>query len=342
MKSMGRILVDLADTRISAIEADILKHPAVAGVVLFTKNFQNPEQLRELTAQIRAINGNLLITVDHEGGRVWRFKNGFTIMPAMRLIGRLYDHDTEEACTLAYNVGWIVASELLSYGIDLSFTPVLDLDKEVSTIIGDRAFHHNPETVAVLAKALIAGMQAAGMQATGKHFPGHGGCTLDSHLTSVTDDRILATLWAEDMVPFTSCHSHLGAIMSAHVTYPAVDSLPATYSRFWLQNMLREKIGFKGAIVSDCLSMQAAVIVESLPQRMSKAFEAGCDLLILCQQPRDHLLDALNWTEIPAADRETEARIRQLRGNFALKSWEKPKPEIGVLWELSNASSETQ
>lgn len=339
----GRVLIDLDSTQISPIETELLTHPAVAGVVLFTKNFHNPSQLRDLTAQIRATNPDLLITVDHEGGRVWRFKTGFTLIPAMRLLGHLYDNDPTEACTLAHNIGWILASELLSFGIDLSFTPVLDLDQGLSTVIGDRALHSDPKIVGILAKALISGLKAAGMQATGKHFPGHGGSALDSHLTAVTDTRTLATLRAEDLVPFTERHTELGAVMTAHVTYPTVDPAPATYSSFWLQTMLREQIGFQGAIISDCLSMQAAATTTTptampMLDRLHRAFNAGCDLAILCQQPREALLQTLEQLQIKdkkQAEAATQTRIAALKGNFALKAWEKSKPEIGLLWAVS-------
>jgi len=330
---LGPLMIDLAGTELLPIEIEFLTNPAVGGIILFERNFANPNQLKQLVSDIRHHAPNLLIAVDHEGGSVWRFQEGFTKLPAMRLIGELYDQDPQEGLRYAETAGWILASELLSYGIDLSFTPVLDLDHQLSTVIKDRAFHSQSDKVTPLAKALILGMRNAGMKATGKHFPGHGGCRMDSHHSMTTDERALDTLWQQDLQPFIQLHPELGSIMTAHVSYPHIDPAPATYSPFWLQTLLREKIGFSGAIISDCLSMKGAALEPQPIQRIHRALSAGCDLLILCQQSREILQDTLSLCQFPP-NPAREQRLADLHGDFAFKSWEKPKPTLGQLWEL--------
>lgn len=327
----GPVWIDLDGPMLLPLEKILLQHPLVGGVVLFTRNFQNPDQLRALIQNIRSLAPELILAVDHEGGRVWRFREGFTHIPAMRTVGQLFDRNLKKSLQTAEHIGWILASELLAYGIDLSFTPVLDIDNQISTVIGDRAFHADPHVVATLGKALIKGMKAAGMRAVGKHFPGHGGCVPDSHTSTAVDTRPFNELSEKDLLPFAQLSPHLSGIMTAHVRYPAIDPLPATYSTHWLQAVLREKIGFKGAVFSDCLSMTAAAIYPDLKERITHALSAGCDVAILCQQSRETLLEVLSG--LPQALGTTaisKRRRRSLRGNFDKKSWEKPKPKVSV------------
>jgi beta-N-acetylhexosaminidase len=327
----GPIWIDLDGPTLLPLEKILLQHPLVGGVVLFTRNFQNPDQLHALIQNIRSLSPELILAVDHEGGRVWRFREGFTHIPAMRTVGQLFDRNPKKSLQTAEHIGWILASELLAYGIDLSFTPVLDIDNQVSTVISDRAFHANPSVVATLGKALIKGMRAAGMRAVGKHFPGHGSCAPDSHTSTVTDLRCFNDIWEKDLLPFAQLSPQLSGLMTAHITYPAVDSLPATYSKYWLQSVLREKIGFKGAVFSDCLSMTGAAIYPDLGDRINHALSAGCDIAMLCQQSRETLLEIL--TGLPqnlGINPVSKRKRRALRGNFTKKSWEKPKPKVNV------------
>ena len=327
----GPVWIDLDGPMLLPLEKILLQHPLVGGVVLFTRNFENPDQLHALIQNIRSLAPDLILAVDHEGGRVWRFREGFTHIPAMRAVGHLFDRNAKKSIQTAEHIGWILASELLAYGIDLSFTPVLDIDNQVSTVIGDRAFHADPNTVAILGKALIKGMRAAGMRAVGKHFPGHGGCAPDSHTSAVTDPRDFNDIWEKDLLPFTQLAPQLNGIMTAHITYPAIDPIPATYSTHWLHNILREKIGFKGAIFSDCLSMTAAAVYPDFGDRITHALSAGCDIVMLCQQSRETLLEVLSG--LPknlGISTASKRRRRALRGNFDKKSWEKPKPKVSV------------
>jgi beta-N-acetylhexosaminidase len=322
----GPMMIDLEGTTLAASERELLQHPRVGGVILFTRNYQGIDSLKQLIKEIReAAKKPILISVDHEGGRVWRFKEGFTKLPAAKLYGEMYEQDPAAGLTLARNAGWTMAAELLDCGIDLSLTPVLDLDKGESEIIGDRAFHRDPHIVAKLAKAFIEGMNQVGMSATGKHFPGHGGCALDSHIAQPVDARSLEVLLADDIIPFQILHSSLGAIMPAHITYPAVDSVPAGFSNRWLQEILRNKIGFQGAIISDCLSMKGAAIGGDFVVRARMAIDAGCDMVILAQQDRSvvaWVLDNLGRD----ANAASEKRLSAMAGKFHSEARKSPKP----------------
>src|SRR5690606_4942334 len=249
---LGPVMVDVAGHILTDAERDMLRHPLVGGVILFARNYQSPEQLKALTAAIRAVRTPaLLIGVDHEGGRVQRFREGFTCLPPMRSIGRLYDRDPALALHLARATGLVLAAELRAHGVDFSFTPVLDLDFGCSRVIGDRAFHSRPDAVAQLAGALIEGLGLLGMGAVGKHFPGHGGCEADSHVAIPVDRRSLAEIEQNDMQPFKALFARgLTAVMPAHVIYPEVDAQPAGFSRRWLQDILRGQLGFDGMIFS--------------------------------------------------------------------------------------------
>lgn len=282
----GRAIIDLAGLEMSAAEAQLLRDPQVGGVILFTRNYESPAQLRALTASIRALRDPaLLIAVDHEGGRVQRFRDGFCAIPAMRTLGRLWDREPGQARAAARDCGLVIASELRQCGVDLSFTPVLDLDAGVSTVIGTRAFHADPRAVCELAAALVEGLAEGGMAACGKHFPGHGHVAADSHVAIPVDDRELALIEATDLVPFRRLVSAgLAAIMPAHVIYPKVDQAPAGFSKVW-HRLLRQGLGFDGIAFSDDLSMEGAKAGGTVEERARAALEAGCDMLLLCNDP---------------------------------------------------------
>ena len=303
MTTLGRgpVFLDVEGCALSAAERERLLHPLAGGVILFTRNYDSPAQLCALTAAIRALRTPpLLIAVDHEGGRVQRFRQGFTAIPALRTLGEQWDGDLAAAARVATRLGWTLASELRAHGIDFSFTPVLDLDYGRSAVIGDRALHRNPNAVAHLACALVAGLRVGGMPAVGKHFPGHGHVAADSHLEIPVDDRSFDAIAAADLVPFGALVEHgLEAIMPAHVIYPAVDASPAGYSRVWLREILRGTLGFDGLIFSDDLGMAGAQGAGDLVARADASLTAGCDMVLACNDfaAADDLL--ANWKPAP-------------------------------------------
>lgn len=333
-------MVDLAGTQITTEEQDMLKHPLVGGVILFSRNFQSREQLEDLVIQIKAVRKpSLLLAVDHEGGRVQRFREGFTLLPPVGDLGRLYDTNPHSAKALAENIGWLMAKEVLAVGIDFSFAPVLDLDRGISTVIGDRAFHHDPQAVVDLAGSYIRGMARSGMTATGKHFPGHGRVVEDSHHALPVDQRSYDQIAAEDLIPFARLiHFGLGAIMPAHIIYENVDANPAGFSEFWIKEVLRNQLGFRGTIFSDDLSMKATYCMGDFGERALKAIHAGCDMVLICNdhQAVGTVLQALrNHKSEPAS---IMRRMRMVGRSFLKwdhlvkdSKWKKAVQDVEVL-----------
>ena len=281
--SLGPLMVDIAGTELSAEDVRVLSHPMVGSVLLFTRNYSNPRQIAALTAAIRALRTpHLLIAVDHEGGRVQRFREGFTRLPAARLLGRRFDEDRRDALALAQSVGWLMASELRAVGVDFSFAPCIDLDYGVSEIIGDRAFHSDPDSVAALAVATLSGMREAGMAAIAKHFPGHGAVVADSHIALPVDRREFADL-EPDIRPYRPLiDNNIPGIMAAHVVFPAVDALPASLSKRWITGVLRGEMGFHGCVFADDLTMAGAAAFGDVMARVELSLDAGCDVLPIC------------------------------------------------------------
>ena len=311
--ALGPVMVDLKGVEMDAAEREMLRHPLVGGVLLFTRNYESPEQLEALMAEIHAVRTpRLLIAVDHEGGRVQRFRSGFTRLPSAASYGRIYQDDPKAGVRMAELAGWLMAAELRAVGIDFSFAPVLDLDRSLSTVIGDRAFAGDPESVVQLARGFIHGMGRAGMAATGKHFPGHGGVVGDSHLELPVDDRPYDTIELEDLVPFERLAGELAGVMPAHVIYSRVDERPAGFSPLWIREVLRGRLGFQGVVFSDDLSMAGAAYAGGYGDRARMALEAGCDMVLVCNNPDGaaETLDALAGFEEPAS----QMRLVRLHG----------------------------
>jgi beta-N-acetylhexosaminidase len=328
---LGPVIVDVAGTVLTPEEKTRLLHPLVGGVILFTRNYESPEQLVKLTGEIHALRQPpLLISVDHEGGRVQRFRDGFTSLPPMRELGVLWDEDRLEAKRLAQQTGYVLAAELRACGVDLSYTPVLDIDHGNSSVIGNRAFHSNPLAVTELALGLIHGLREGGMSSVGKHFPGHGHVRADSHHEMPIDTRTLGEIEASDLEPFRRLIDNgLGAIMPAHVVYPDVDDKPAGFSRRWLEEILRGRLRFDGMIFSDDLSMEGARSAGSIVERAQAAFDAGCDMVLVCNDPAsaDRLLAGLDY-RMPAT---SLARIARIHGRGGAESLKKLKRDARYL-----------
>lgn len=300
--TLGPLMLDVEGLALSKGDVDRLRNPLVGGVILFSRNFADPDQLRELVASIRALRfPELLVAVDQEGGRVQRFREGFYPLPPLRFLGHQYDLDSERGRRLAFQAGWLMAAELLDVGIDFSFSPVVDLDYGMSEVIGDRSFHRNPEVVAILAAAHMQGMRRAGMVAVAKHFPGHGHVLADSHLHLPVDQRTLDEL-ADDLLPYERLIAQgVHGIMVAHVRYPQVDPEVASLSRYWMKTVLRERAGFRGVVFSDDLSMRALAEVGDMPTRARRSLEAGADMVLICNDPAaaDAALDDLRGYQDP-------------------------------------------
>jgi beta-N-acetylhexosaminidase len=309
-------MIDIAGTTLSALDRARLRHPLVGGVILFSRNYESPAQLQALCAAIHDLRApRLLIAVDHEGGRVQRFRSGFTPLPAMRGLGEWWTKEPTVAIEATRAIGYVLAAELRALGVDLSFAPVLDLDWGNSGVIGNRAFHGRPEAVTALAGALIDGMHAAGMACCGKHFPGHGWVSADSHLAIPVDEREPLAL-AVDMLPYRQLP--LDAVMPAHVIYPQVDARPAGFSPVWLAK-LRQEIGFAGVVFSDDLSMEGASVAGGVIARAEAARSAGCDMLLICNAPQAVGEVLAHWQ--PPPEPRGAARIARLLPDRPAMSW---------------------
>jgi beta-N-acetylhexosaminidase len=310
---MSPIILDLIGLELSSEEREILKHPQVGGIIFFSRNYESPKQLKELIAQIRYCSKQrLLLTVDQEGGRVQRFLSGLTPLPPLGKIGQLYEEDPTQATYLAEIHGWLMASELLDLEIDLSFAPVLDLNNNLNQVIGTRSFHANPTVVTKLARAIIQGMHNAGMCAVGKHFPGHGSVTSDTHTHFTIDARDYKTIETSDLIPFAQLSPYLGGIMASHIVYNEVDPLPCGFSSFWLQTILRKNLKFSGVIFTDDLSMQAVQTIGSISERIQLALHAGCNGLLICNNRKDATA-ALEYLEsFPQLIKSSEKCLQKL------------------------------
>lgn len=322
VQTPGPVMLDVAGHRLTAPERDRLAHPLTGAVILFARNYDNPQQLAELTQEIHeARNEPLLIAVDHEGGRVQRFRDkGFTHLPSMRDLGRYWERKPLQAMRAATEIGYVLAAELRACGVDFTFAPVLDLDYGVSTVVGTRAFHRDPRVVAMLARALIQGLSLAGMHSCGKHFPGHGFVDADSHVAIPVDERDLEQILSEDAMPYSWLGAPvLSAVMPAHVIYPKVDACPAGFSQVWVQQILRQRLQYDGVVFSDDLTMQGASVAGDITARATAALHAGCDMVLVCNRPdlADTLLASLATTISPGS----VARIRGLKPAQPFMDW---------------------
>ena len=310
----GPVMLGVDGLALTGADRARLADPVVGGVILFARNYGNPLQLRALTAEIHALRDPpLLIAVDHEGGRVQRFRTGFTAIAAMRTLGARFDEDPAAARDDAFGAGMTIARELRMHGVDFSFAPVLDLDHGTSTVIGDRALHGDPEVVAQLGAAVVAGLHAGGCAAVGKHFPGHGYVVADSHVDTPVDERPLDELLALDLVPFARVSAAgLDGIMPAHVVYPAIDARPAGFSSVWIGDVLRERLGFEGLVFSDDLEMAGAQAAGDIVARADAAVAAGCDMVLACNDfgAMEDLLS--RWQ--PPANPRLAARTAAMQG----------------------------
>jgi beta-N-acetylhexosaminidase len=282
--SLGPVMLDIEGLSLTPADRDLLREPAVGGVILFSRNYESPEQLIDLVAEMRALRSPpLIVAVDHEGGRVQRFREGFSAIPPMRRIGREYSRDTVAAEELARRAGWLIGSELRSVGIDLCFAPCVDLDWGVSEIIGNRSFHRRPEVVGELAAAFSRGLRSAGMAAVAKHFPGHGAVVADSHLKLPVDRREYGDV-LDDMRPYDKLIGNglIAGVMTAHVVYRGLDEMPASFSNYWIQQELRSRLGFDGAVFCDDLSMKATRDYGPMATRARLALDTGCDMVLVC------------------------------------------------------------
>jgi beta-N-acetylhexosaminidase len=330
-------MIDLRGPRLTASEKERVSNPLVGGVILFSRNFEDRPQLRALTQAIRAARQPPpLIAVDQEGGRVQRFRAGYTALPPLRWLGREYDRDPDGARHLAFTCGWIMASELIADGIDFSFAPCVDLDWGMSAVIGDRALHQSPEAVGALALSYVQGMHSAGMAAVAKHFPGHGGVAADSHVAQPEDRRSYAEL-QDDLAPYRLLIDHgLQGVMVAHVRFPAVDARIASLSPRWIGQELRASLGFGGAVFSDDLSMAAAAVAGPVTERVRQTLEAGADMAVVCNDPdaAGEALAALSGYVDPAA----HARLVAMRARPAQAAGElRERPE----WQRATAQLTT-
>jgi len=341
----GPLMLDLVGTTLMPDERKLIQHPNVGGLIFFARNFESKAQLMDLVSEIKALRPSLLLAVDQEGGRVQRLQEGFTKIPPMQAFGRFYEERPSEALELAKECAWLMAAEVLACGIDFSFAPVLDVDDEHCKVIANRAFSPKPESVAALGKAFIAGMREAGMASTGKHFPGHGNVEGDSHLELPVDPREFVEVMAHDGASFNALMPDgMDAVMPAHILFPKVDSQPVGFSSHWLKKVLRTQLGFQGVIFSDDLSMAGALGAGTYSQRAALALEAGCDMVLACNN-REGALEVLSWLE--ANEPEPSDRLSSMLANKTLswselecsERWLTVVPKLKVLSERYLAST---
>ncbi|OWW19405.1 beta-N-acetylhexosaminidase [Noviherbaspirillum denitrificans] len=339
-QQLGPVMLDVVGTVLSDDDIRRIQHPLTGGVILFARNYEDRKQLVALTRAIHDVRPGVLIAVDHEGGRVQRFRtDGFTRLPAMRKLGELWDADVLASIKAATDVGFVLAAELRACGVDLSFTPVLDLDYGASGVIGDRAFHRDPRVVSVLAKSLNHGLTLAGMANCGKHFPGHGFVKADSHVDIPVDERSLKEILADDAAPYGWLGLGLAGVMPAHVIYPKVDKNPAGFSKKWL-SILRRDFGFQGVIFSDDLSMEGASVAGGVVDGANAALAAGCDMVLICNSPdkADELLQGLKVKATPAS-KASASRIAALVPQSSAMHWEDLQDD--PRYRASKATAET-
>lgn len=333
LHTFGPVMLDLGGPSLTRAERTLLQAPGVGGVILFARNVETAHQVRALCDAIRRERPGLLIAVDQEGGRVQRIKEGVTRLPPMAAIGKRYQKGPAEGRALAKDAGWLLGMEMAACGIDISFAPVLDIDAGISSVIGDRSFGTDPDQVSELGAALIQGLHEAGMAAVGKHFPGHGSVVEDSHLALPIDERPFDSIKQHDLIPFARLAAHLDGIMPAHVIYRAFDHRPAGFSPSWL-GMLRESLGFKGCIFSDDLSMAGAQEVGNPTQRAHAALQAGCDMLLVCND-RDAALDVVAACADLSAKRPAKLRYARARPDLdalsALGRWRRTHAQLEAL-----------
>ena len=317
-------MLDLDGTSLTQEENKLLLNPHVGGVILFARNISSRDQVQELCREIRKINPKLLIAVDQEGGRVQRLKEGYTILPTMQKLSAFLNSDSDKNFPFATDLGWLMASEVIASGLDISFAPVLDLDDSRSSVIGDRSISDNPKQVIDIASAFIEGMNQAGMEAIGKHFPGHGGIFADSHYTFSQDIRSLSELESHDLLPFDALKLKLGGIMTAHISFTNIDKEIATFSKFWLQDILRNKMGFTGIIFSDDLSMKGSDYVGGIEAKVGKALESGCNMVLICND-RPAVIEAINFLEKKKISQSQ--KVTRLKASEAI-SWADLKNDV--------------
>lgn len=332
------IMLDIEGFSLSIEDRALIKSKHVGGIILFSRNFESREQLIDLCFEIKSIKPEILIATDQEGGRVQRFKEGFSIIPSMQRLGDLVAHDVEGGLSLCRRVGWLMASEMIATGIDISFAPVLDLDKDTSSVIGDRSFSEQIDIVISSAKAFIFGMAEAGMASTGKHFPGHGGIEEDSHLVTPIDNRSLSDLEFNDLIPYRELVEVLDGIMTAHITFPKIDASVVSFSSEWIQTVLRENLNFQGMVFSDDLTMKGADTAGNYTNKAKLSVNAGCDMILICND-RDGAKEILKFFEENNIPKSEKVYSMLMSNDVSWKDLEKTTLRDEIRTEIDNLIS---
>ena len=332
------IMLDIEGFSLSIEDRALIKSKHVGGIILFSRNFKSREQLIDLCFEIKSIKPEILIATDQEGGRVQRFKEGFSIIPSMQRLGDLVAHDGEGGLSLCRRVGWLMASEMIATGIDISFAPVLDLDKDTSSVIGDRSFSEQIDIVISSAKAFIFGMAEAGMASTGKHFPGHGRIEEDSHLVTPIDNRSLSDLESNDLIPYRELVEVLDGIMTAHITFPKIDASVVSFSSEWIQTVLRENLNFQGMVFSDDLTMKGADTAGNYTNKAKLSVNAGCDMILICND-RDGAKEILKFFEENNIPKSEKVYSMLMSNDVSWKDLEKTTLRDEIRTEIDNLIS---